>query len=129
MRRRVYYCGLARPHSLSSLYLLSTLDVTHVIKSPRPLSRFSMSRGSKVARIINAYSGEGLGTRLLYTWVVSKWSDLYNLATTLSGGCQEVVAISYKFHNAQTSKCTYNIIYMYILMFYVYRIYNWIAFS
>ena len=25
---------------------------------------FSMSRGSKVVRIINAYSGEGLGTRL-----------------------------------------------------------------
>ena len=50
MRKRVYYCGLAHPHTLSSLYLPSTLDVTHVIKSPRPSSCFFMSRGSKVMR-------------------------------------------------------------------------------
>ena len=40
-----------------------TLDVTHVIPS-----RFSMSRGSKVARIKNAYS---LGTRLGHLYILS----------------------------------------------------------
>ena len=33
-------------------------------KISQALSRFSMSRGSKVARLINAHSGDGLGTRL-----------------------------------------------------------------
>ena len=46
-----------------------TLDVTHVIKSPR---RFSMSRSSKVVRIINAYSG---GTRLTRMHVMRKIED------------------------------------------------------
>ena len=36
MHRRKYYCGPAHPRTLSSLYPLSTLNVTHVIKSFRP---------------------------------------------------------------------------------------------
>ena len=60
MRRRKYYCGLAHPRTLSSLYLLSTLNVTHVIKSSRPSPAFHVM-GSKVAYNKYARSGSGTG--------------------------------------------------------------------
>ena len=52
-----------------SLVPRPSLLCTHIIRATfEPLdieNRFSMSRGSKVARIINAHSREGLGTRLV----------------------------------------------------------------
>ena len=74
MRRRVYYCGLAHPRSLSSLYLVPSRRHSRD-KISQALSRFSMSRSSKVTRIINAYSGEGLGTRLTRKHVLRKIED------------------------------------------------------
>ena len=63
MRRRKYYCGIAHPRTLSSLYLLSTLNVTHVIKSSRPSPAF-MSWGQRSRTINMRVAGVGLGTRL-----------------------------------------------------------------
>ena len=60
MRRRKYYSGIAHPRTLSSLYLLSTLNVTHVKKSSRPSPAFHVM-GSKVAYNKYARSGSGPG--------------------------------------------------------------------
>ena len=66
MRRHKYYCGLAHPRTLSSLYLLSTLNVTHVIKSSRPSPAFHVM-GSKVAYNKYAPSGSGPGNEAIYS--------------------------------------------------------------
>ena len=58
MRRRKYDSGLAHPRTLSSLYLLSPPDVTHVIKSSGPLPHFQVM-GSKVAYNNTRVAGVG----------------------------------------------------------------------
>ena len=58
MCKHKYYCSLAHPCTLSSLYLLSTLEVTHMIKSSGPSPTFHVM-GSKV--VCNKYMRSGNG--------------------------------------------------------------------
>ena len=64
-----YYCSLVpRPSPLYAFIIRATFE---------PLDIEKLSRGSKVARIINAYSGEGLGTRLLLLCFFHMYNIMY----------------------------------------------------
>ena len=82
MRRRKYNCGLAHLRTLSSLYLFSTLDVTHVIKS----SPAFHVMGSKVTYNNYARSGSGPANEAtpLLGWLLCP--DLYVLFIVASYG-------------------------------------------